>query len=84
MPIYDYECAACDLTFEEYQKVENRHIPCKQKCPKCGAQKSLQIKIGNPGIGDSIKMGLKKTDKGFQEVMAKIKESHPKFKPNDR
>jgi putative FmdB family regulatory protein len=84
MPIYDYECTKCSHCFEEYQKVNTRHLPCKPNCSNCGEANSIQIKIGNAAICDPIRIGVKKTDKGFQEVMAKIKEAHPKFKPNDR
>jgi putative FmdB family regulatory protein len=33
MPTYDYECAACDHSFELFQGIND---PKKKKCPACG------------------------------------------------
>ena len=35
-----------------------------------------------PGLGDSIRMGLKKPDNGFRDVLSKAKEAHPLGKIN--
>ena len=35
MPTYDYECNACNHTFELFQSITARHI---RKCPECGKQ----------------------------------------------
>jgi putative FmdB family regulatory protein len=42
MPTYDYECSACDHTFEVFQSIKE---PVKRKCPVCG-KKSLRRLIG--------------------------------------
>jgi len=36
MPTYDYQCSACDHTFELFQGIND---PVKRKCPQCGKQK---------------------------------------------
>jgi putative FmdB family regulatory protein len=33
MPLYDYECTACNHTFEDYKPINKRHVT---QCPKCG------------------------------------------------
>jgi putative FmdB family regulatory protein len=36
MPTYDYECGACEHTFEVFQGIND---PVKKKCPECGKNK---------------------------------------------
>lgn len=36
MPTYDYECGACNHTFEVFQGIND---PVKKKCPECGKNK---------------------------------------------
>jgi len=36
MPTYDYECNACQHTFELFQGIND---PIKKKCPECGKNK---------------------------------------------
>jgi len=36
MPTYDYECDACQHTFELFQGIND---PVKKKCPECGKNK---------------------------------------------
>ena len=33
MPNYDYQCKSCELAFEVFQKITDKH---KRKCPECG------------------------------------------------
>ena len=42
MPTYDYKCANCDHTFEEFQSITAQTL---KKCPSCG-KKKLQRLIG--------------------------------------
>ena len=45
MPTYDYECDACDHTFELFQSINDR---VKRTCPECG-QVSLRRLFGTGG-----------------------------------
>ena len=36
------------------------------------------IILGAPSIGDPIRLGIRKPDDGFREVLAKAKEAHPR------
>ena len=45
MPTYDYQCEACDHTFEEYQSIKAKQL---RKCPSCGERKLIRL-IGTGG-----------------------------------
>lgn len=36
------------------------------------------ILLGAPGLGDPIRLGIKKPDQGFREVLQKAKAAHPR------
>jgi putative FmdB family regulatory protein len=40
MPTYDYECTACDHSFELFQSISE---PVKRKCPVCGKPKLRRL-----------------------------------------
>ncbi len=40
MPTYDYECDACEHTFELFQGINDSH---KRKCPECGKMKLRRL-----------------------------------------
>jgi hypothetical protein len=65
------------------EKIDNRLNPEKQPCPKCNCNK-VQLQIGCPSIMDPVKLGVKKPDSGFKEVMSKIKEKHKINQLKDR
>ena len=51
MPVYEYQCKACEHQFEEWQKIKDDPI---KTCPKCGkdeverliSQTAFQLKGG--------------------------------------
>lgn len=40
MPTYDYECDACNHTFELFQSITAGHV---RKCPECGKLKVKRL-----------------------------------------
>ena len=40
MPTYDYQCDACDHSFELFQRIS---APLKRKCPECGRLKLRRL-----------------------------------------
>ncbi len=46
MPTYDYECAKCGFTFEEFQSISEEPI---KKCPKCKG-KVQRLICGGAGV----------------------------------
>ena len=77
MPFYDYKCAGCGHTFEEMLRMADVDKPTKAKCPSC-KKKKVELVVGAAKVCDSVRIGVTKPDKGWQEVMAKIKEAHPR------
>lgn len=40
MPIYEYQCAACNRSFEAWQKISDRPL---RKCEYCGSRKVSKL-----------------------------------------
>jgi putative FmdB family regulatory protein len=79
MPNYDYRCKLCDHTFEDFLRMADRKKPCKKPCPKCGKTKCIEQYIGSaPAACDPVRIGVRKPDSGFKEVISKIKRAHPR------
>ena len=78
MPIYDFKCKKCENTWDEMLLYKNRDKPCKSGCPKCAESGMIERVIGAPIMSEPHKMGLKRPDSGFREVISKIKQHHPK------
>jgi len=52
--------------------------PIGSDCDVCGKKGTIiLIPSWNGAVGDGIRMGLKKPDNGFHDVLAKIGEAHP-------
>lgn len=45
MPLYDYNCADCSFTFEEFSSIKDRNKSVS--CPKCQATATRIISGGN-------------------------------------
>lgn len=73
MPYYDYACGACEGRFNKFQKIADRKLPESEPCPHCAVEGQISMLIlGAPIASDSIRLGLKKPDSGFKEVIQKI------------
>ena len=74
MPTYDYQCNACEHTFEKFQSITARPI---RKCPKCG-KRTVKRLIGT-GAGIIFKgSGFYQTDyrsEAYKKAAAKDKEN---------
>jgi putative FmdB family regulatory protein len=79
MPQYTYQCTSCKHDFERLLKIADLHQPTLEPCPACGAEGHVQKTIlGAPAIGDAVRLGVRRTDQGFKEVMQKIHAANPK------
>lgn len=83
MPFYNFKCNKCEHAWDDLLLLKNRDKPCKSPCPKCNEKKCVVREIGAPIMSEPHKMGLKRPDQGFREVMAKIKQHHPKTSIRD-
>jgi putative FmdB family regulatory protein len=77
MPFYDYKCSGCGHAFEEMLRMADIEKPVKKKCPSCG-KKKIELVVGAPAVCDSVRIGVRKPDNGWKEVMAKVKQAHPR------
>jgi putative FmdB family regulatory protein len=77
MPNYNYKCNKCDHAFEERLMIADRKIPEQSPCPECGATESVVQQITAPMICDPVRVGARKMDSGFKEVLQKIHERAP-------
>ena len=83
MPTYNYKCEKCEHEFEEMLSISRRkeptEVPCERQlhraAPICGGE--IKMKTVAPGIGDPLKMGLKKPDGRYVEKLKEIKKNHP-------
>lgn len=78
MPLYNYQCKHCSHEFEKVLKIADMHLPSSEPCPKCGVEGQVIKTIsGAPNLGDPVRLGLRKPDQGFKEVMQKIHANNP-------
>jgi putative FmdB family regulatory protein len=85
MPTYDYSCTKCSHTFERLLPIRDMHLPTEQACPEC-AEAGAVIKTiaGAPPIGDAVRLGIRKIDGGFKEVLQRIHAANPKSNLNSK
>lgn len=76
MPLYDYECESCKHRFEARYSIKEMKVPEGQPCPECGEFKVKKIFAGAPSIGDAVRLGIRRPDDGFKEVLQKIDENN--------
>lgn len=82
MPTYEYKCHACQSFWEDFLPMSSADGPTKLPCPKCGKKKvKREVCLPQP-FADPIRIGRKKPDRGFREVLAKVAEAHPRHKMN--
>jgi len=72
MPNYEYLCHACNYTFEEFFKMDDRKKPEKKPCPQCGKKKVKQECLTPPNMcmDPNMNVGTKATG-GFKDVLSK-------------
>jgi putative FmdB family regulatory protein len=77
MPLYDYRCENCEVVFERLLKLCEMEIPLSQPCPQCGSEQSISQELTTANFGDPVRMGVKRPDAGFGEVLSRVKSAHP-------
>lgn len=77
MPRYTFQ----DITTQEVSEIEMKISELdsfKQK-----NQNLKQLIVGMPAIGDSVRLGLKKPDSEFRDILKNVKSIHKKNNIND-
>lgn len=71
MPTYDFRNKETGEVIEKIMKISERE-------EWLAANPQYETVISRaPSLGDSHRLGMKKPDAGFREVLAKVKEAHP-------
>lgn len=83
MPLYTYQCSSCNHSFTEMHRIDDRNNPEGEPCPSCNAN-SINLQIGTPGVGDSVRLGIRRNDDGFREVLSKIHAANYKSNLNNK
>jgi len=72
MPTYNFR-------HKETQEIIELRMKISEKDEWLSANSEYEsVLLGAPSLGDPVRLGLKKPDNGFREVLAKAKEAHPK------
>jgi len=89
MPTYDYRCEKCGHTFEEALKIADRNVPTESPCTQdidvqqtehmsfaevCGGEVK-QIIVAASGLADPVRLGIRKPDDGFKDMMRRMKKN---------
>ena len=77
MPFYDYKCKECGREFEQQQTIAARNVPRYSPCPECKSSGDIILMIGMPGMGDSVRLGVKRPQSDVIDKMKDIKSNMP-------
>lgn len=72
MPTYDFRHKETGEIVEKVMKISERDDFLRDN------PQYESVILGAPGIGDPIRLGVRKPDQGFREVLQKAKAAHPK------
>jgi hypothetical protein len=73
--MYTYHCTKCDKTFDEIHPYDT-HIEWLNGSSVHGENLSQEIQV--PHFSDGARMGVKRIDNTFRDVLNKIKAAHPR------
>jgi hypothetical protein len=76
MPYYEYVCTSCNTNKTEFHKIDERNSPLENPCSNCGECGKIEMVIGSPMMSDPFRLGLRKPDTEFQNLINKIKSSN--------
>ena len=76
MPTYDYRCAKCEPSFEDFKSIAERNTPCDSPCPSCKKKKCVvreMLQAPCAAVDTTLGPG---TD--FKNIMKKMQKGVPK------
>lgn len=76
MPNYAYHCTSCDAKMEKMVPISQRDDFCNKSCPFCGKKTIERSYDAAPAAVDPVRLGVRKVDNGFKEVLHKIHETN--------
>jgi putative FmdB family regulatory protein len=83
MPLYEYQCSACNHLWDDFYTIAKRNAPTRKPCPKCGKKKITKLAASNTKVIDPVRLGITRPDHGFKDVISKIKKAHPRHTMRD-
>jgi hypothetical protein len=72
MPTYNFRHLETGEIIQKLFKIADREEFLEQN------PQYESVILGAPSLGDPVRLGLRKPDNGFREVLAKAKEAHPR------
>ena len=78
MPLYDFQCKACNHAFEKQLKIAEMDNPLAEPCPECKKEGEMQRLIGGTvGFMDPVALGLKKPSEAWTDWLKVLKKNTP-------
>ena len=77
MPTYEYQCEKCEHYFTRNVSISSMHEPEGEPCANCGELSVKKVILTAPTLGDPVRLGLRRPDNGFKEVLQKILDKTP-------
>ena len=53
------------------------HVPEGESCANCGELSVKKVMLTAPTLGDPVRLGIRRPDNGFREVLQKIHDKTP-------
>lgn len=78
MPMYTFENMKTGEVFEEQMKIADKEAYLEKN------KHIQQIHLEAPGLGDPYRLGIRRTDNGFNDRLKEIQKKHPLGKLNIR
>lgn len=77
MPTYTFRDKNTDEIFDKIMSWDARQKYLEENS-------NLEVVMGAPAMGDSVRLGIRKNDDGFREVLSKISKANYKSNLNDK
>lgn len=73
MPFYTFKCNICEEIFDISCTIAEKE---NQLCPKCNSKDYQHYHTTPLAMGDPVRLGVRRVDDGFREVLSKIGNSN--------
>jgi len=84
MPTYEYHCKKCDHRFNLMVRIPLMDAATTEPCPSCNEyQVERNFPSIAPTIGDAVRLGIRRPDEGFKDVLRKIHNANPQSNIKD-
>ena len=76
--MYEFQCRQCNFCFERKLPMAEYNLPELDPCPECNKTECVeQVLTTAPALGDPIRLGIKRPDAGWGDVLKKVQKAHP-------